>query len=124
MTCASSQPAPVPDDASGSHPGMRRGRHWLWWLLLVLPILAGLGRLRLDVEILNLLPPNEPVVEGLKLYQQNFSNARELIVTVQSAPALAESAAQSLATALRRATHLTATVTWQPPWRENPAQSA
>jgi len=30
----------------------------------------GIYRLRFDVEVLNLLPRGEPVVEGLKLFQQ------------------------------------------------------
>ena len=45
-----------------------------WWVLLAL--LAGIGqwRLRLDVDILNLLPPELPAVQGLKLYQHYFAN--------------------------------------------------
>jgi hypothetical protein len=43
-----------------------------------------LARLRFDVDILNLLPPDEPTVQGLKLYQQHFTNARELVVTLRA----------------------------------------
>ena len=53
---------------------MKSLRHWLGWLLLV-PIGLGLARLRFDVEVLDLLPADVPVVEGLKIYQQNFANA-------------------------------------------------
>ena len=64
----------------------RVSRHWLWLLLLV-PMACGLWRVRFDVEVLNLLPGELPVVQGLKLYQQHFANARELIVTVNAANA-------------------------------------
>ena len=59
------------------HPG-----RWIWLPLLVL-IAIGLTRLRFDAEVFDLLPPDLPVVEGLKLYQEHFANARELIVTLQ-----------------------------------------
>ena len=102
----------------------RFSRHWLW-LLLALPVALGLWRLRFDVEILNLLPPRSPAVQGLKLYQENFANARELIITIHTGEAeQAESAARAIADALRRATNLTASVEWQPPWLEHPGQSA
>ena len=82
-------------------------------------------RLRLDVEVMNLLPDEFPVVRGLKLYQTNFANARELIITVTADEAeLAENAARTVALALRAETNLTAEVTWQPLWLENPGQSA
>lgn len=101
-----------------------KSRHWLW-LLLLIPIGLGLMRLRLDVEVMNLLPDEFPVVRGLKLYQTNFANARELIITVKAdEPEQAENAARTIALALRAATNLTAEVTWQPLWLENPGQSA
>ncbi|HYV32221.1 MAG TPA: MMPL family transporter, partial [Candidatus Binatia bacterium] len=102
----------------------RPSRHWLWLLLLV-PMGLGLWRLRFDVEVLNLLPDNLPVVEGLKLYQQNFSNARELIVTVSAAEAeQAETSARTIFQALRRRPDLVAEATWTPPWLERPQQAA
>jgi predicted RND superfamily exporter protein len=101
----------------------RKSRHWLW-LLMLIPIGIGFARLRFDVEVLNLLPGDSPVVQGLKLYQQNFANARELIITLKSPEAdQAESAALSLTAALRAATNLVAAANWQPPWLENPAQA-
>jgi predicted RND superfamily exporter protein len=103
---------------------MKLSRHWLW-LLLVIPMAFGLWRLRLDVEVLNLLPDQFPVVRGIKLYQTNFSNGRELIITLNSEdPEAAENAARGIAQALRTATNLTRQVTWQPLWLENPGQSA
>jgi len=102
---------------------MKFSRSWLWLLLLV-PLALGIARLRFDVEILDLLPKKLSVAQGLKVYQQNFSNARELIITVE-APAAddAEIAARSLAELLRLQTNLVAEVTWQPAWMESPAQA-
>ena len=103
---------------------MRRSRHWLW-LLLLLPVALGLARLRLDVEVLNLLPADLPVVRGLKLYQTRFDNGRELVITVRAGDATsAETAARALAQALRAETNLTRNVAWQPFWLEQPAQAA
>ncbi len=103
---------------------MKLSRHWLWLLLLV-PIAIGFARLRFDVEILNLLPDSSPVVQGLKLYQKNFSNSRELIITLKSPDAeTTENAARSIAEKLRSATNLVTRVTWQPPWLEHPTQAA
>src|SRR5271154_1909056 len=98
---------------------MKRFR-W-WWLLLLIPIIAGLARLHLDAEMLDLLPANIPAVQGLKIYQQHFTDARELIVTVRAADReTAEHAARNIADQLQRATNLVAAVTGQPPWLEHP----
>ncbi len=102
-------------------------RHWFrwWWLLLLIPIIAGLSRLHLDAEMLDLLPAKVPAVEGLKLYQQHFTDARELIVTVHAPDReTAERTAGIIAENLAWATNLVATVTWQPPWLEHPEQTA
>src|SRR5215212_2266374 len=98
---------------------------WIGIALLLLLLVAGLWRLRFDVEVLNLLPSNSQVVRGLKLYQRNFSNARELIITVRGSSAEeTESASHAVVEALRGQTGLVSRVTWQPPWLENPAESA
>jgi predicted RND superfamily exporter protein len=103
---------------------MKFRRHWPW-LLALIPIAIGLSRLRFDVEVLNLLPANVPAVQGLKIYQQNFANARELIITVRAPEAeAAENAAHSLADALRHKSEIISEVTWQPPWLEHPDQAA
>ena len=103
---------------------MKHLRRWLWLLLLV-PFAVGLAHLRFDVEILNLLPPDSPIVQGLKLYQEHFSNARELIITVKSANAeTSERAARSLALQLRMATNVVRGVVWQAPWIESPIQAS
>ena len=95
-----------------------------WWLLLLVPIIAGLARLHFDVEMLDLLPTDVPAVQGLKIYQQHFTDARELIITVRASDReSAELAAKTIATNLERATNLVAAVTWQPPWQEHPEQT-
>ena len=99
-------------------------KRW-WWLLLAVVAAIGWWRLRIDVEMLNLLPPDQPAVQGLKLYQQHFANARELIITVRAPEAeQAERLAGALADRLRQETNLVAGVSWQPPWMEQPAQVA
>src|SRR6266481_3690579 len=103
---------------------MKLPRHWPW-LLALIPIAFGVARLRFDVEVLNLLPADVPAVQGLKIYQQNFANARELIITVRAPAAeAAENAARSLADALRHKSEIISEVTWQPPWLEHPDQAA
>ncbi|MGV3755068.1 MAG: MMPL family transporter [Verrucomicrobiota bacterium] len=97
------------------------------WLLLGLGMLAlvGLSRLRLDVDVLNLLPAELPVVQGLRTHQQHFANARELIITLKTADAaLSEEAARSLAEELRRQTNVIGRAIWQPPWQEDPLGAA
>jgi predicted RND superfamily exporter protein/predicted LPLAT superfamily acyltransferase len=97
-------------------------KRW-WWVLLVVAVCLGLARLRFDVDILDLLPPDEPTVQGLKLYQQHFTNARELVVTLRAPESdPAERLAGELAAHLRQQTNLVEDVTWQPPWMERPDQ--
>ncbi|HVM49708.1 MAG TPA: MMPL family transporter [Candidatus Acidoferrum sp.] len=97
-------------------------KRW-WWALLLVAVAAGLTRLRFDVDVLDLLPPDEPTVQGLKLYQQHFANSRELVITLRAPDAeRAERLAKGLAARLQRETNLVASVAWQPPWMEDPAQ--
>src|SRR2546421_10058926 len=111
--------AEPPGSPALKHPG-----RWLWLLLLV-PVVIGLVRLRFDVEVFDLLPSDLPVVRGLKLYQEHFSNARELIVLIQAQEAeQAEAVARNIAEGLRSRTELVSSVTWQPPWLEHPEQAA
>jgi uncharacterized protein len=96
-----------------------------WWALLSVLVGLGFWRLQLDVDVLNLLPPDLPTVQGLKLYQEHFSNARELIITVRAPSGeQAERFAGALAGRLRQATNLVDRVSWQAPWMEQPAQAA
>ncbi len=97
---------------------------WLW-LLLLIPMVVGLTRLRFDVEILNLLPDPLASVRGLKAYQRHFSDNRELIITLEAPTAdSAESTARALGQWLRAQSNLVAHVTWQPGWMEDPSQAA
>jgi predicted exporter/lauroyl/myristoyl acyltransferase len=102
-------------------------RPWFrwWWLALLLPMAAGLARLHFEADVLDLLPARIPAVRGLKIYQEHFANARQLILTVQAPDAdAAKAAAQAVAASLRRETNLIADATWQPPWLEHPEQMA
>jgi predicted RND superfamily exporter protein/lauroyl/myristoyl acyltransferase len=64
-------------------------------------------------------------VQGLKLYQKHFTNARELVVTLRAPDAeRAERLVGALAARLRQQTNLVAGVSWQPPWMEEPGQMA
>ena len=99
-------------------------KRW-WWAFLVVAVCLGLWRLRFDVDILNLLPPDEPTVQGLKLYQKHFTNARELVITLRAPdPEKAERLASGVAGRLRQQTNVVTSVSWQPPWVEDPAQMA
>ncbi len=97
-------------------------KRW-WWALLAVAVCLGVWRLRFDLDILDLLPPDEPTVQGLKLYQQHFANARELIIALRAPTAdQAEQLTGALADRLRQQTNLVAEVTWQAPWMEHPEQ--
>ena len=63
---------PAPVTPTPANPSLRHPGRWFWLLLLV-PVVAGLIRLRFDVEIFDLLPSSLPAVEGLKLYQEHFT---------------------------------------------------
>ncbi len=96
-----------------------------WWLAPCILLATGLARVRFDAEVLDLLPAKLPAVQGLKLYQRHFANARELIIAVRAPTSeIAEAAAQALAESLRHETNLISDVTWQPPWLEHPDQTA
>lgn len=100
-----------------------RPRFWLFVLLILVAL--GFLRLRLDMDVLNLLPSELPAVEGLKTYQRNFTSARELILTLEGQTAeQTEAGARSLAEKLRAATNLVAEVAWQPPWLERPEETS
>jgi predicted RND superfamily exporter protein/lauroyl/myristoyl acyltransferase len=102
----------------------RRLRPWLWLLFLV-PVVLGFLRLRFDVDVLNLLPGDVPAVHGLELYQRNFTDSRDLIITVRSPTSgQTESAARSIAEVLRADTNRVASVLWQPAWMERPREAA
>jgi predicted exporter/lauroyl/myristoyl acyltransferase len=115
---------PVKGQTKAPLPVLKHPGRWLWLLLLV-PVVLGLTRLRLNVEVFDLLPPDLESVQGLKLYQEKFANARELIITVKGKTQdQTEAAAKALAESLRRETQLVESVTWEPPWLEHPEHAA
>lgn len=83
----------------------RRGLVWLGILLLAgVSILVLATRLRLDTEVLNLLPSGFQSVEGLKIYNRDFSQVRELTFALVAKPEdadLLEEFAPQFADALR-----------------------
>ena len=97
-------------------------KRW-WWILLLIAVALGFCRLRFDVDVLDLLPSEEPSVEGLKIYEKHFTNARELILTVRGQDAAqVQDLTGKLAVRLRQETNLVEEVTWQPPWMDEPQQ--
>jgi len=88
---------------------------------LAIILLVGFGRLRIDVDVFNLLPIDSRMVDGLKLYQRSFGTSRELIISLRSPDAnQTEHAARSLAGELGRS-DLTTRVIWRSPFQEDPA---
>ncbi|HUE37698.1 MAG TPA: MMPL family transporter [Candidatus Acidoferrum sp.] len=97
-------------------------KRW-WWVLLLIAVGLGFCRLRFDVDVLDLLPSDEPTVQGLKLYEKHFTNARELIISLHGQdPDQVQRLAAELAARLRQQTNLVQEVTWQPPWMDAPQQ--
>lgn len=103
---------------------LRRLRPW-GWLVLAGLLALGLGRLRFDTEVLNLLPAASPAVQGLRLHQEHFAHARQLIITVRGRDAAeTESAARVLAGALGEARAWVTDVRWQAPGRGAAGEAA
>jgi predicted exporter len=101
---------------------MKRLETWLLLAGVTAILAAGAGRLRLDVDVFNLLPADCRMVDGLRLYQRSFGSSRELLLSLRSPEAeQTERAARSLAEALK-GSGLTPEVMWQSPFRENPFQ--
>jgi predicted RND superfamily exporter protein len=97
-------------------------KRW-WWVFLLVAVGLGFCRLRFDVDVLDLLPSDEPSVMGLKLYEKHFTNARELVVTLNGKDSeQVQRLAGELAARLKQQTNLVEEVTWQPPWMDEPQQ--
>lgn len=96
---------------------------WRWVLLALLLLATGLGlsRIRVDANVLDLLPQDLVAVRGLKIFLGHFGQPRELIVMVESSDA-AEAGAlvDSLADNLRATSTLT--VHSAPPWAADPRE--
>lgn len=106
---------------------MQRPVRRLPWLRLALVgailLVAGLGlsRVRLDANVLDLLPSELRDVQGLRLLLAHFGQPGELVVTVEASdPLLAASSASSLAAALQTDGQGKSTVVDAPPWDARP----
>src|SRR3954454_12245018 len=65
----------------------RRGLVWLGILILMAAcVLVLVTRMKLDTEVLNLLPSGFESVEGLKVYNRDFAQVRELTFALVSQP--------------------------------------
>ena len=65
-------------------------RAWVWTgiaLLAAASVAVLITRMRLDTEVLNLLPKGFESVEGLKVYNRDFAQVRELTFALVCAPA-------------------------------------
>jgi len=96
---------------------------FLLWAGVLLICGFGLKQIRLDTDVLNVLPKSLPSVAGIQAFQSYFSDARELIITVQGEEADAvEQATRALAENFQQQTNLVSTATWQPVWMSDPLQ--
>lgn len=90
--------------------------------LAVLAAALGLGRLRFDPDVLGMLSPEMPEVQGLKVYQEGFAREDELVLLLDGGEedeGLLGERAESLAAALRDA-GVAREVQWQPQWTKDP----
>jgi predicted RND superfamily exporter protein len=96
---------------------------WRWVLLALLFLATGLGlsRIRVDANVLDLLPQDLVAVRGLKIFLAHFGQPRELIVMIEASDsAEAGALVDSLADDLRATSTLT--VHSAPPWAADPRE--
>ena len=94
------------------------------FLLLTILLAIGFYRLRISVDIFDLLPSDSLVAQGLRLYQNSFGTSSQLILAVQAPDAdTAEQAAGSLAERIEDH-RLSFHVMWRNPFSENPEARA
>jgi predicted RND superfamily exporter protein len=85
----------------------------------------GLSRLSFNVDVLDLLPADQPEFDGIRDLYRHFGRENELVLTVSAADAaVAQSAAASLAERLSARDDLARSVVWHLPFEENPALAA
>lgn len=98
---------------------MKAARHFILAILSALAI-VGIFRLRIDVDILNLLPADNDVARGLAEYQDLFLQAGEVIIVLRtSAAESSEAAASEVVKALRARPDMVERAFWQPPATES-----
>ena len=62
-------------------------------LVFIVLLVVGLTRLRMDADVFNLLPRNSPIVDSLRLYQQDFGSSNELILLLRATDSASSTAA-------------------------------
>lgn len=93
--------------------------------LLLGAIIIGAFRLRIDTDVLNVLPASNDAARGLAEYQKHFLNADEALVVVRSGSAeTTTQAAQAIVAAATNAPALIARAYWQPPANDSIASIA
>ncbi|MBX3745415.1 MAG: MMPL family transporter [Verrucomicrobiae bacterium] len=98
-----------------------RGWRWLIGGALGLLLAAGLLRLRLDTDVLGLLPDDLPTVAALKLQDRHFTPQRDLVLGIEGDdPDVNREAARTVAEALRGVPGLVRWAVWTAPWEEHP----
>lgn len=89
--------------------------------LLLVTTIVGLSRIRLDANVLDLLPQDLVPVQGLKVFLGHFGQPRELIVLLEAESAdEAGALVDSLAADLRASLNLA--VRSEPPWTADPRE--
>jgi predicted RND superfamily exporter protein len=103
---------------------MKAARHLILAIFCALALI-GIFRLRIDVDILNLLPADDDVARGLAEYQDRFLQAGEVIIVVRTAfPESSEEAATGIVKSLRARTDLVERAFSQPPASESLVDAA
>lgn len=100
---------------------LRQISRWRFLLLglVFVATVAGLSRIRVDANVLDLLPPDLVPVRGLKVFLNHFGQPRELIVVLEAGNASeADELAKSLAIHLQASPLLS--VRTAAPWAEDP----
>jgi predicted RND superfamily exporter protein len=94
---------------------------WIFFGLLLLATCLGFARIRVDANVLDLLPPDLVAVRGLKIFLGHFGQPHELIVMVEAGNASEAGAlVDSLANDLRATSTLVAHSA--PPWAADPRE--
>ncbi|MGZ8940763.1 MAG: MMPL family transporter, partial [Limisphaerales bacterium] len=103
---------------------MKAARHFLLAILCALAVI-GIFRLRIDVDILNLLPRDNSIARGLAEYQDKFLQAGEVVVVVHSQDlALSMEAVKAIVQMAGQDSELIERAFWQPPANESLADAA
>ncbi len=92
-----------------------------WWIggLILLVVIAGWMRLRLETDILATLPENIPEVRALRLLRDGFTGGSDLVIALEAADeGVAEQASTEIAERLQKRTDLVKEVRWAQPMEQ------